>query len=36
MRQALEERFGYSLYLSNVQEEAAFGACVCNMVSDKN
>ncbi len=35
IRQALEERFGYSLYLSNVQEEAALGACVCNMVSDK-
>jgi sedoheptulokinase len=32
LRKALEEQFQYDLYLPQVREEAAFGACICAMV----
>lgn len=33
LHQALEERFGLPIQLSTIQEEAAFGACLCGMSS---
>lgn len=32
LQKAFEECFGYPLHLSAIQEEAAFGACLCSMV----
>lgn len=32
---AFEERFQCPMHLSNIQEEAAFGACICGMVGGK-
>lgn len=31
LREALEERFGLPMHLTNIHEEAAFGACLCGM-----
>ena len=35
LRQAFEERFQCSMHLSTIQEEAAFGACMCAIVGGK-
>ncbi len=32
LQKAFEECFGYPMHLSGIQEEAAFGACLCSMV----
>ncbi len=32
---AFEEQFGYNLHLSQIQEESAFGACLCAIAGDK-